>query len=102
MDDLRKALDSWIMKTNIRISKTEELLGNKLQGLDQDGDGQLNAHEIEDFVKKILKHPNPAAAVAFVDMLDRDKDGVVSVVELLKYIEDRKASLEEEPIIKQQ
>jgi Ca2+-binding EF-hand superfamily protein len=98
VDDLRKVLDGWIIKTQNRISKTEELLGSKLQGLDLDGDGQLHAHDIEEFVQKILKHPNPEAAVAFVNMLDRDKDGVVSVAELLKYIEDRKASFEENPI----
>ena len=96
VDVLRSALDKWIVKTELRINKTEEALGNKLEGLDEDGDGEISLQEVESFAQKILKHPNRKAAVEFMNMIDRDKDGVVSVVELLKYIEERKEILEEE------
>ena len=39
VNNLRNALDKWISKTENRISKTEEALGDKLEGLDKDHDG---------------------------------------------------------------
>ena len=73
-------------------------MGEKLEILDTDGDGEINKEEVEKFVHKILKHPNPAAATAFVNMLDKDQDGLISIVEILEYIKERKELLEEEPI----
>ena len=92
---LRGALDKWILKTESQISKTEEALGDKLEGLDKDHDGLLHSDEIEEFVKKVMKNPNPEAATLFVQMLDRDRDGVISVKELLDYIEERRHAEEE-------
>ena len=92
---LRGALDKWILKTESQISKTEEALGDKLEGLDKDHDGLLHSDEIEEFVKKVMKNPNPEAATLFVKMLDRDRDGVISVKELLDYIEERRHVEEE-------
>ena len=92
---LRGALDKWILKTESQISKTEEALGDKLEGLDKDHDGLLHSDEIEEFVKKVMKNPNPEAATSFVKMLDRDRDGVISVKELLDYIEERRHAEEE-------
>ena len=37
--------------------------------------GLLHSEEIEDFVKKVMRNPNPEAATGFVKMLDRDRDG---------------------------
>jgi Ca2+-binding EF-hand superfamily protein len=98
VNKVRNVLDSWISKTEARILKTEKALGEKLEILDTDGDGEINKEEVEKFVHKILKHPNPAAATAFVNMLDKDKDGLISIVEILEYIKERKELLEEEPI----
>ena len=156
INSLRNALDKWITKTETRISKTEVALGDKLEGLDKDHDGNspntltlyhiviklhltcclciltglLHGEEIGEFVKKVMKNPNPVAAAAFVEMLDRDRDGdyfscfelllelinfvdvysmlltllyvfiqtgIISVKELLEYIEERK-HVEEENI----
>jgi len=52
VNNLRNALDKWISKTENRISKTEEALGDKLEGLDKDHDGLLHSDEIGEFVKK--------------------------------------------------
>jgi len=51
--------------------------------------------KLENLSKKVMKNPNPEAATAFVEMLDRDRDGIISVKELLEYIEERK-HIEEE------
>ena len=48
---------------------------------------------------KILKRASTdREAQEIVDFLDRDKDGKVSVIELLKYIEDRKNKVEVEDL----
>ena len=37
--------------------------------------GLLHSDEIGEFIKKVMKNPNPEAATAFVELLDRDRDG---------------------------
>merc|ERR1711871_491612 len=52
VNNLRNALDKWISKTENRISKTEEALGDKLEGLDKDQDGIISVKELLEYIEE--------------------------------------------------
>lgn len=75
---------------------------NKLNILDQDGDGQMSSEELKDAITKILKRVSTEQeAEEIVQFLDKDKDGKVSVIELLQYAESRKHKSEVENLEQQ-
>jgi len=66
-------------------------LGDKLRLLDLDDDGELSKDELKSAVTKILKRSSsPEEIDEFFQALDADKDGKVSVVELLRYAEEKR------------
>ncbi|RYH02083.1 EF-hand domain-containing protein [archaeon] len=74
-------------------------MGDKFNVLDKDGDGHLTAHELREAIVQLLRREfSLQEADQLVDMLDDDKDGKVSLSELLHYIEKRKESLELEAL----
>ena len=61
--------------------------------------GELSSDELKGAIVKILKRSSTdAEAQEIVNMLDHDHDGKVSVVDLLKYIEDRTDRIEVEAL----
>ena len=63
--------------------------------LDLDEDGQLTTEELRTGIAKTLKSDiSDEDILELVKVLDQDKDGKVSVVELLKYVETMKEKKE--------
>lgn len=85
--NLKKALDKMLGKLEVRIQKTELELGDKLQRLDLDGDGVVNAHELRKVLLGMLKrYPSLESADELISLLDRDQDGQVTVAELMEFV----------------
>ena len=73
-----------------------QALGDKLNILDADGDGELSSDELKAAIKILRRVHTEAEAEEIIKVLDPDRDGRVSVVELLQYVESRKKKLEVE------
>lgn len=92
---LRPVLESMLAKLQVQLDSTEKAMGDKFNVLDRDGDGQLSAEELKQAIVKLLKRNySLEEAEALVNNLDNDKDGKISLSELLLYIQERKERLE--------
>lgn len=86
---MRDMLKNMIQKLEVQIDQTDQALGGKLQRLDLDRDGMLNANELKDAVVGVLKrYSSPEDAQALVAIIDKDKDGkgIVFVSTLPRYV----------------
>ena len=73
---MKAVLDSMLRKLSLHIDSTEKVVGDKLNVLDKDGDGELSAEELRDAIVKLLrKNYSVQEAEQLVAILDNDKDG---------------------------
>lgn len=87
-------LDQLLARLQARIDVTDKTLGRRLHLLDQDCDGELTAAELKQAAKTLLSDLDDAAADELVQRIDTDRDGRVSVIEILRYAEKRRQSQE--------
>jgi hypothetical protein len=120
---LRSVLNNMLSKLQTQIDSTEKVVGDKFNVLDKDNDGQLSAEELKEAIVKLFRRNySVAEAEQLVSSLDNDKDGkskssyhltisspsihltlnwiylIVSLNELLRYIQQRKENLEGETV----
>lgn len=87
LTNLQSVVTSMLDKLKVQLDTTEKALEDKFNLLDQDGDGKLSAEEIRETVTSILNRPiSIKEAESFIEVLDTDKDGQVTLVDILKYI----------------
>lgn len=92
--NLLSVLNKMVDTLKVRIDTTEKALGDKLNVLDKDGDGELSSQELKDAITNILRSVSEAEAEEIVRGLDSNADGKISVLELLQYVESRKNNSE--------
>eukprot|EP00596_Hydrurales_sp_CCMP1899_P008467 CAMPEP_0119039262 /NCGR_PEP_ID=MMETSP1177-20130426/8657_1 /TAXON_ID=2985 /ORGANISM="Ochromonas sp, Strain CCMP1899" /LENGTH=643 /DNA_ID=CAMNT_0007002923 /DNA_START=641 /DNA_END=2572 /DNA_ORIENTATION=+ len=96
---MTSALNSMLETLQVKIDSTEKALGDSLNLLDQDKDGELTVTELKSAIKKILKRTiNEDEAQQIVQLIDKDNDGKVSVRELFQYVETKKEKAEVEAL----
>lgn len=89
--NMKHVLGNMLDKLKVKIDTTDKELGKKMHLLDLDNDGELSADELKEAFTKILKRlPNEDEIKDMIDSIDLDKDGKVTVLELLQYVESRK------------
>jgi LETM1 and EF-hand domain-containing protein 1 len=89
--NMKHVLGNMLHKLKVKIDTTDKELGQKLHLLDIDNDGELSSGELKEAFTKILKRlPNEEEIIEMIDTIDLDKDGKVSVLELLQYVEERR------------
>eukprot|EP01038_Epipyxis_sp_PR26KG_P006148 gene6148-8475_t len=73
---MKKVIDSMLGKLKIQIDSTEKAVGDKLNLLDLDGDGELSSDELKEAIVKTLKRTSSVQeAEELFAILDKDKDG---------------------------
>ena len=72
---MKSALSGMMKKLETHIQKTESALGDKLQRLDKDRDGVLNAEELAQAVMLVLKNHSSEEVEELFRTLDKDNDG---------------------------
>jgi hypothetical protein len=93
--NLQGVVSTMLDKLKIQIDTTEKALGDKVYLLDSDGDGKISAGEIREAVVRIVNRPSSVSeAEKLISLLDRNKDGTVSLVDLLQYIKKKRESFE--------
>lgn len=89
-DRMMGKLGSMINNLEQELEKVDNTIGDRLNFLDKDQDGVLSADELKAAVKNILrKHNTEEDAAWAVSQIDENKDGVVTVAELVNWIEKR-------------
>lgn len=95
---MKSAISSMVSKLKVKIDTTEKILGDKLKVLDKDGDGEISFDEVKAVVGTVMKKgaSTEESVEQLFGLLDSNKDGKVSVAELLHYIHKKKESMEAE------
>lgn len=93
---LNKMMDG--IKGRIDVAEKEfEASENALPMLDLDGDGELSKEEMKEAMHNLFKRiPTDAETEMLLNFLDKNKDGKVSIPELLEYINERRRKHEVE------
>lgn len=93
---LNKMMDG--IKGRIDVAEKEfEASENALPMLDLDGDGELSKEEMKEAMHNLFKRiPTDAETEMLLNFLDKNKDGKVSIPELLEYINERRRKYEVE------
>lgn len=93
---LNKMMDG--IKGRIDVAEKEfEASENTLPMLDLDGDGELSKEELKEAMHNLFKRtPTDAETEMMLNFLDKNKDGKVSISELLEYIDERRRKHEVE------
>ena len=78
-----------------KVDDTEKALLNKMPMLDLDGDGEITNEEIKMAMMMLFKKDESNMDFeTFISELDSNKDGKISIAELLQFIESKKAEQE--------
>lgn len=95
---MKSAISAMVSKLKVKIDTTEKVLGDKLKVLDRDGDGQISYDEVKDVIGTVMKRGTSTdeSVEQLFSLLDSNKDGKVSVAELLHYIHKKKETMEAE------
>ena len=95
---MKSAISAMVSKLKVKIDTTEKVLGDKLKVLDRDGDGQISYDEVKDVIGTVMKRgaSTDESVEQLFSLLDSNKDGKVSVAELLHYIHKKKETMEAE------
>jgi len=88
---LKKRIENMVDKIEVQLSKAEIQIGDKLHLLDKDEDGILSQEEVVECLQQVLKREitNEEAEELFLAM-DTDGDGVLTVQELVAWLETNK------------
>ncbi|RHY28787.1 hypothetical protein DYB32_005707 [Aphanomyces invadans] len=90
-----KKLDSMLLKLEVELEQVDKDVGDRLNILDRDSDGVVDVTEFKTAVMTILrKNKTEEAAEWIVDQIDEDKDGKISLDELVKWVEQKRDLLE--------
>ena len=96
---MRTVLNNMIKRLEVQLETAEKTVGDKFNVLDKDGDGQLTAHELREAIIQLMRREfSLQEADQLVDILDDDKDGKVSLVDFLLYIEQQRENMEIESL----
>lgn len=88
-------LDSMIGNLEKELDQVDSTIGDRLNFLDKDKDGVLSTEELTAAVKNILKTHNTDEDAAWaVSQIDENKDGKITVAELVHWIEKRTTLME--------
>jgi LETM1 and EF-hand domain-containing protein 1, mitochondrial len=83
-------LDSMIFNLEEELHQVDSTIGDRLNFLDKDRDGVLSNEELMAAIKNILREHNTEEDAAWaVAQIDENKDGKVTVAELVAWIEKR-------------
>ncbi|ETV99732.1 hypothetical protein H310_07790 [Aphanomyces invadans] len=94
-DRMLKKLDSMLLKLEVELEQVDKDVGDRLNILDRDSDGVVDVTEFKTAVMTILrKNKTEEAAEWIVDQIDEDKDGKISLDELVKWVEQKRDLLE--------
>lgn len=95
MTAMQTALDEMMKNLKGKVDDTEKALLNKMPMLDLDGDGEITNEEIKMAMMTLFKkNESNMDFETFISELDTNKDGKISIAELLKFIESKKAEQE--------
>ncbi|CAK4070896.1 unnamed protein product [Aphanomyces euteiches] len=90
-----KKLDSMLLKLEVELEQVDKDVGDRLNILDRDSDGVVDVTEFKTAVMTILrKNKTEEAAEWIVSQIDEDKDGKISLDELVKWVEQKRDLLE--------
>lgn len=96
LTNLQGVVSSMLDKLKIQLDTTEKALGDNVYLLDSDGDGKISAEEIREAVVRIVNRPSSVGeAEKLIELLDTNKDGTVSLVDLLQYIKKKREKMEQ-------
>jgi len=88
---LKKRVESMVDKLEVQLSETKIKIGDKLHYLDKDGDGVLNKEEMAEALQQVLKRKiSFEEAMEIADEMDENQDGVFTVEELIRWIDEHK------------
>ncbi|EQC25204.1 hypothetical protein SDRG_16927 [Saprolegnia diclina VS20] len=94
-DLMLKKLDSMLSKLEVELDKVDKDVGDRLNILDRDSDGVVDVTEFKTAVMTILrKNKTEEAAEWIVSQIDEDKDGKISLEELVNWVEQKRDLLE--------
>ncbi|RHY20497.1 hypothetical protein DYB30_014093 [Aphanomyces astaci] len=94
-DRMLKKLDSMLLKLEVELEQVDKDVGDRLNILDRDSDGVVDVTEFKTAVMTILrKNKTEDAAEWIVGQIDEDKDGKISLDELVKWVEQKRDLLE--------
>ncbi|GLD93490.1 hypothetical protein PINS_up002082 [Pythium insidiosum] len=92
---MMKKLDSMLSNLEMELDKVDREVGDRLNVLDLDTDGVLSADEIKHAVMTILRKANTEEDVEWlISQIDKDKDGMISLEELVSWIDKCRELLE--------
>jgi LETM1 and EF-hand domain-containing protein 1 len=88
---LKQRIESMVDKIEIQLSEAEVKIGDKLHLLDKDRDGVLSQSEMASVLQQVLKRDvSFDEAMDIARAMDANNDGVFTVDELIKWINEHK------------
>ncbi|DAZ95608.1 TPA: hypothetical protein N0F65_000091 [Lagenidium giganteum] len=85
---MMKKLETMLSNLEVELDKVDRDVGDRLNVLDRDSDGVLSADELKHAVMTILRKSNTEEDVEWlVSQIDENKDGQITIVELVQWIE---------------
>merc|ERR1712157_544639 len=88
---LKARVDAMFGKIERQLTDVEIKIGDKLHLLDKDSDGVISTEEMTICLRSVLKRNiTHDEAIAIVDDMDANEDGVITIAELATWIENHK------------
>ena len=88
---LKKRLESMVDKIEVQLSEAHVRIGDKLHFLDRDRDEIITKEEMAEVLQQVLKRKiSYDEAFEIAGNMDENKDGVFTVDELIKWIDEHK------------
>jgi hypothetical protein len=88
---LKKRLESMVDKIEVQLSEAQVQIGDKLHFLDKDRDEIITREEMAEVLQQVLKRKiSYDEALEIASTMDENKDGVFTVDELIKWIDEHK------------
>lgn len=85
---LRSKVQSMVGNIELQIADVEAKIGDKMHLLDKDKDGILSKEEISEVLQQVLKRDlTPEDAMDIACEMDENKDGFMTVEELIRWME---------------
>jgi len=91
VDRLKQRLEKMVGKIELQLSDVDEKIGNKMHFLDKDMDGVLTPEEVAQCLRLVLKREiSFDVAMKIAEDMDTNKDGLMTIAELNRWIETNK------------